>query len=318
MMNDNVKFFDERKKYVSDFMKAYLLTKKLQDASVDDNENQETTVPLCKTHPFDTHLEAGQVRVLRHTQRVTYVVLLKRWEDDSFVVTPFSFYSVPATDEELKTVWDGGLFLRVLQVWNTRTLQDETLYKSWLVGYLPAQDVKDAWRCWEASLGGEPLSDSILKRTALPIIHSNDPRLEYKRQELTNFARVDAEDLETLEKPRIWTIQSFFNRQNALAAASAEDNPQFIYSIEEKNLIIFIEYSLHDKVLSCEVSTKDGKPRTELDGCQVMEVKGQNVLGVIKDGQMKVECEYSDNLAICFTDADGNDLQGYFQVNDND
>ncbi len=95
-------------------------------------ENNETVIPFHinknSLNPFNTDLDCGQIRLLRDVERITYVVLLRRWERDSFVAMTFSHYDFPATDEEFKPDFDGGIYLNTLQAWNTRTLQDETLY----------------------------------------------------------------------------------------------------------------------------------------------------------------------------------------------
>lgn len=57
------------------------------------------------------------------------------------------------------------------------------------------QDLEDAWHLWEKSLGGREVEGWLLKKTALPIYRLADPRLEYRREELKNFARVDADDI---------------------------------------------------------------------------------------------------------------------------
>lgn len=182
---------EERRMNVARFVTMYTLFNKLAEEPVDDEDDDMSTgepVELCKPEPFNTDLAAGQIRLLGcDTSRMTYVVLLRRWEDDSFVVMPFSAFKYPATDEEFKPSYDGGVFQHVLQAWNTRTVADDMLKRSWLVGELPQQDIDDAWRMWEHTLGGKALDAGLLSRTGLPIYRDHDPRLRYKQDELDNM-----------------------------------------------------------------------------------------------------------------------------------
>ena len=190
---------DNSRSFISD----YLMDLKLREVSaIDDAEACDTSSDgiLTPPRPFNGDLREGQIRLLSQPSELTYAVLLRRGGENAFVVAPFSRFPSPATDEELKTVFDGGLYLRVLQVWNIRTALDATLQKSWLVGELPRQDIEDAWKVWEWTLGGSELAESILRRTGLPVSLSSDPRNQYMHEELEKFAAFDAEDEANAEK----------------------------------------------------------------------------------------------------------------------
>ena len=323
------KYFENRKNFVSDFVSSYLIGKQLEEVSgFDENADFTTTVKTVDMNPFDTKLAEGQIRLLSQTQRVTYVALLRRWGDDAFVVMPFSRFDSPATDEELKTSFDGGMYLRVLQAWNTRSLQDESLEKSWLIGCLPQNDIEDALALWESTLEDKELDDAIVQRTGLPIYRSNDPRLQYKREELANFARLDAEDIKLAEKPKfmLWTKQS----ENysllggrlacfapaALVAGGKKPNLQFIFTAESPYVVVFIEYSQHDKVLSFAVYDSHGVVSNDLDSCMVIDNSDGTVLGTIEDGTLEVPYD-STECSVSFIDADGQEISGTFkQEND--
>lgn len=311
------KFFEQRKEHVAKFMALFLAYKKMsQESGYDENADMKTGEPVALTpsNPFDTDLEAGQIRLLSKTKRITYVVLLKRWERDSFVVMPFSNFKFPATEEEFLTEFDGGLFMRVLQAWNTRTLQDQTLENSWLVGHLPQNDMDDAWKMWEASLSGKNMEDDVLMRTGLPIYHSNDPRLEYKQQELENFVQVDAEDLALFDAQDAHSL--FFKKYvnvDALAAGMQQGNLQFNYVLENKNIVCFAEYSQHDKTFSFHVNTSDGQKSKDLDNCQLIEKSTGEILGTIQNGMIKFKYNPTSDSSIHILDSNGMELPGYFE-----
>lgn len=182
----------ERKENSKQFLLEYLTVKQLGEAAAFDEDEDMATDPgteLSKPNPFDPNLAAGQIRLLSNTDRITYVALLKRWEQDSFVVMPFSNFNYPATDEEFRVSFDGGLFLRVMQAWNTRTVADDMLKQSWLVGTMPQKDIDDAWHMWEHTLGGKVPESGLWQRTGVPIYKEGDPRLEYKGHELANMSK---------------------------------------------------------------------------------------------------------------------------------
>ncbi len=311
------KFFDKRKEYVANFIKSFLTQKQLSQVSgFDETEDMctDNAVSLSPTHPFDENLNVGQIRLLSQTERITYVVLLRRWEENSFVVLPFSAYNSPATEEEFLPEYDGGIFQRVLQIWNIRTLQDTTLKKSWLVDYLPQNDIDDAWRLWEASLGGMVVEDRLVEKTALPIYHSNDPRLEYKQMELKNFAKLDAEDLALIDMPQmLWLGNYYINESMPMAAGSEAENLQFNYFVKNKDIICFVEYSRFDKQLSFYVNTPDGAKSHELDGCMICEYPTNKCLGFIADGVLKADYELTRDSKIQILNANGKEIEGFFE-----
>ena len=303
---------EQRKKHVDDFIKAYLLHKKLEEVSgCDEEDDFTTTVSPVEMNSFDEELEEGQIRLLANTERLTYVALLKRWSVSSFVVMPFSRFNEPATDEEFKTELDGGRYLRVLQAWNTRTLQDDTLKKSWLVGNLPQSDLDDAWSLWEATLSDKPLSDSLLQRTGLPIYRKIDPRVQYKREELANFERIDAEDLVAATEKTLPTLYLWnHTAAAALAAAEEKENLQFTFRSVNPAAVVFIEYSQHDRKLSFDVYDTVGETSLVLDGCSIIDTADDSSLGVIRNGHLETAYDDSSLCAICFIGLDGQPIEG--------
>ena len=304
------KHFDKRKEHVANFIGSFLMHKQMEEVpGFDEEADLSTTVEPVDKNPYDEDLEKGQIRLLPHTERITYVALLKRWTHNSFLVMPFSRYSSPATDEELKTTFDGGLYLRVLQAWNARTLQDATLKKSWCIGTLPQSDLDDAWTMWKATISNVTLSDDILLRTGLPIYRRNDPRLDYKHEELDNFAQIDAEDLalvETVPTFILWQVHD--ERTVALAAADEKQNLGFTLELAEPKVSVFIEYSQHEKRLFFHVYDAEG-PSTALSGCIILNAADDTQLGVIHDDHADMPYD-SASCAIRILDKNGQPLDG--------
>ena len=322
------KFFEERKKWVRDFLDSYLLSKRMEEVSGFD-EKQNQAVPedfsLSPVKPFDDNLETGQIRLLHGTERITYVVLLRRWLTDSFVVAPFSEYAYPATDEELKTEYNGGLFQQVLQIWNIRTLQDETLKQSWIVATLPQNDLDDAWQLWQATLGETILDDRILKKTSLPIYRADDPRLEYKKNALQNFAKIDAEDLALLDAAPTFFLGGYAaesskltftptgNQSLALAAGDQMPNILFDFLIPEKNIVCHLDFSPNDGKLRCNVRTDKGRRSSEMDGFQLQDKSTGKLIGCIAEGGLTAVFELTAHSTLQFLDANGTPVPGRFE-----
>lgn len=334
------KLFKERKRNVAQFLNSYFILQDLigskKGEDTDDQRDYTTTVKPVECDPYETELEVGQIRVMPHTERITYVALVRRWEEDSFLVMPFSQFNHPATDEELLTRFDGGMLMRVLQGWNARTLQDKTLQKSWVAATLPKSDVEDACRLWEMMLGGEPLGNTLLKRTGLPIYKSDDPRLDYKREELKNFARIDEEDLALVEREARLADRSarehpanpfaalarlassyrttiWKQPEHALAAATRKKKFVSNFTLEETGDVITIRYSFENRILSADVFDKDGNSTNAIDGYKVCSCERAAVLGVIEKGFLRIELPSSlrdEACNICIVDCNDNPVKG--------
>ena len=303
-MNTQLSICSEtRRAFSRAFLNTYLLDCELRDAPDDEADRSFETsreITLSAPRPFTGNLKEGQIRLLSQTDEITYAVLLRRWDDHSFLIAPYSQFSDPATDRELKTNQDGGAGLRVLQIWNIRTAMDETLKKSWLIGNLNPQDLQDAWRIWEWSLGGAPLESRILERTGVPVYREDDPRLRYQQESLANFAAFDAEDeafLENLDaesertqdSPSLATMVALtkkvfcdfcaHEKRTALAAAAAPTQKMRTLRFDSGILAL----SVMEDTATIRVYDSDGNDSDALDGFAVQLENGER-LGVVADG----------------------------------
>ncbi len=304
---------DVRKANSKAFLSAYLIDSRLREVSgFDENEDMSTAIDgeLPPMNPFDDDLQEGQIRLLSQPSELTYAVLLRRWGENAFVVAPFSHFGSPATEYELKTKFDGGLCLQVLQIWNIRTALDATLKKSWLIGNLPKEDVDDAWKLWEWSLGGAELSDSVSERTGLPITRMADPRNEYRKREMEKFASFDAED----ERHAIFldadfTLSNPAASTGAIALAAAEKNcgSTDLYSIDEGELLLQVEFSpAGNQVVLSILDAKDGSLSQKFDGCPLLDEE-KGALATFEGGVIRLDGTStlsSDKLAILSEDGE--------------
>ena len=284
-----------RKNNSKAFLRELLMDNRLRSASgFDESENLRlppgTALPSVFPHSKASVLP-GQIRLLPQTDFMTYVAVLGRWSEDSFLIAPFSRFSQPATDEEFKTDYDGGAFLRVLQLWNARSAMNATLCNSWLVGELSEQDCHDALLVWKWSIGDlAELPEHISERTGVPIYRTDDPRLDYRREALENFAAFDVEDDANAEKANNSSSATASNSNPVLdfvgeparkqgvafrlvepaqraAAASLSGNPRRTFLVDGYPAKLRGEYSIFEKALLFTVWDKDRRIKSNvLDG----------------------------------------------------
>ena len=184
------------------FLRSYHIQKAMSEVSgYDETQGPKISanVPSTPIRPFNEDLQCGQIRLLADVDRITYIVLLRRWNDNAFMTMAFSHYDYPATDEEMSLERDVGLYLNVLQAWNTRSLMDETLKKSWLCGTLSEEQCSDAWTFWLALTTGSELPERLREKSGIPIEDENDIRLDYLQEEMAVFSAVDSADLTLAE-----------------------------------------------------------------------------------------------------------------------
>lgn len=305
-----------RRKNTLDFLRAQAIRKclseveDLQDVDYVPSENQAAE----QVRPFHPFPMVGQVRVLKDTERLVYVLLAKEWDESSFLVIPFSSYSQPATELELAVKNQGGLGLRVLQIWNARSLCAETLRKGWYVGYLPKEDIDDALELWNYQVGGNDPSQDILDRTGWPIFRSDDPRLKYQEESIADFVKVDEADLALVEREEdgergsivfapaaAFTKSSIFDckEEYALAAADVEKDVAAECSIEGFDGVVRVMYVPSEQMLYLRVLGKEGDVSSALDGWGVLGSSAE-VLGYLCDGGLKAEVgkEFDGSLTL--------------------
>ena len=132
---------------------------------------------------YDGNISVGDVRILSkqftlEPDIIPYVAVLEEWEKGMWLIVPFSHYATPATPGEMSTGIDMR-GLRVLQVWNGRTVQDDVLKKSFLFDRLSDKVREDALALFRHEMGGVDLLTSFSALRGVPIVNEADPRREY-------------------------------------------------------------------------------------------------------------------------------------------
>ena len=308
---------EKRRINTRNFLNSYYLQKDFSTVSgFDENASMETSreIRSAEIHKFDTDLKCGQIRLLADVERITYIVLLHSWGDDAFVTTAFSHYDFPATNEEMSLGQRSGLYLNVLQIWNTRTLRNEILRKSWLCGNLAESKCLDAWTFWLSLTTGKELPEHILAASGTPIEDGDDIRLQYMRGEMRVFAAVDAADLGNVNQSSKSGLPSWFDdslilsplwqpEQEVLAAGDEKGNIRKKCSVDTRSEVLIMEYSPSEKRVWLDIFSSDMKRASSLDGAEIIDAH-ENVLGTIAEGRcvLAVEDGFDGSVAVRLKD----------------
>lgn len=307
------------------FMCALRIRGVLAESGADDLPAREFVAAgdLVKVHPFHPFVEEGQVRLLSQTDELAYVLVLGERGCGAHMIVPFSAYSQPATELELRLHVDGGLGLRVVQVWNARQLQDSVLRKSWLVGRLPMEEVADVRALWTHSVGGETPSEDVLLRTGVPIGRLEDPRVAYLDKEKARFAKLDREDFEVCNRvaeesgrreppdrvswrrPNPFAAREMFVREHRLAAADSREPISSTRKLEGLDGSLLIRYAPDEATLNIRVFDGAGEKSTVLDGWAVLGADAA-VLGYFDGAVFEAGVGSEFDGGIRFLDLDGN------------
>lgn len=281
-----------RQKNTDDFLRSFGIQKKMSSVSGFDEDMEMSTAHKVELHPqnpFDSDLQCGQIRLLSQTSRITYVVLLRRQENGSFLVMAFSHYDFPASDKEFKPRFDGGMYLNVLQAWNTGTFQEDFLKKSWLIGVLPDADCSDALGFVEHLAAGRPLKPELAEKTGMPVAASDDPRIQYFLEEKLPVSFQPANAERSLRKPidwvnRIAVPELGFEAEPALAAGDEKRNFTAECTPSGHDEFVSIVFSPREKVLRVNIYTPDQSGTSHTFDSWDLISQDCTVLASIRDG----------------------------------
>lgn len=252
---------------------------------------------------FDHPASVGEIRVLSpvltpNIERPVFVAVFGDWDEGEVLVAPFSPFSVPATPGEWLTGRSNPV-LKVLEIWNARSVPKAALDQSWLVDELTDSECESAWCIFEHDAFGATLPHQFEQDLGAPLIHPNDPRRRYQDEEmamLVNFQAL-AEKLPTAiaATPKIPLNQIDFipeledweSCQPALAAAT-DKMPQLekVFIAPEQNLCVSFTPAWEEKICAT-VFNREGEKSTMLDGASIVAPDGI-VLGTFSNGRTQV------------------------------
>jgi hypothetical protein len=264
------------------------------------DEQQHGTLHIREVAPFDGVVAIGQIRLLApelspDLMRPLYFAVLKEWDSDTYLIAPFSPYALPATTGEL-LLHDVSVHFKVLCLWNARTVAKTLVAKSWLVGDLTDDQLKEAWAVFRHAIAGHSLSDAVCDRVGLPIYTSADPRMAYEGEEaahleklislseaalesaqndadLPDQARTHLMDISEVAEPLAWAAAA--GGESAKCEFGAEDNS---YSV-----CFYAGGSVATNSILVAVYDANGNQSLSLDGARFLTSSGRE-LAVVANG----------------------------------
>jgi hypothetical protein len=264
--------------------------------------------------PFAYELAKGQIRLMDpllfvEFRRPIYVALIAEWGPNSFLTSPFGPCLEPATKAE----WLTGRpehALRVLCLWNARTLPVEVLQRSWHVDDLTPQQLQDAWQVFCHATTGAELEDRLLVQVGCPITHPRDPRLAYQEEEIRLFApqhlkvaqhgtrkvRVSPSEFSIvrglqpaaessgrgIRPPGFAPPPPFLKKHEEWSLSLSTGEPQStaekaIYLLAELGIRLVLRFETNREMVSIKVRDLGGNPSPTLDGARVLNPAGAPV-----------------------------------------
>ena len=286
----------EEKKTFAEKLARWLDERELDQALATEEADREEVIEALLNLDFEKptvkDLEPGHILLLseeltpKDADRPIYLAVLKKWEDDHWLFAPYSPYSEPATDKELR-MKDEDFGLRVLCLWNSHTAEKKTLGRSWHVGKLDETDRKDALSVFWHNMGMKELPAGLGERVGPVLLHSKDPRRIYLREQLSLLALVRDEtigdrEIEQEEEPSETVIdfvawRGFLeDQQSGRMSASSKDKKPTKARYENRKLSLELtvrSIPRHDQVMFELKSTKkDGHDRLDEFSVELKEI----------------------------------------------
>lgn len=185
---------------------SWLADREMRDAVMKmrvDDTKQDNTCLSAEVDGYDENIAVSQIRILskQYTNDVDvipYVAVLEKWDEDMWLIVPFSPYKVPATEGEMSTGLE-TYGLQVVQAWNGRTVQDSILKKSFLFGELDSKVCNDALMLFRHEFAGVDLPEDFSAQRGGPIVEETDPRRDYIEENIERFQPLSDEVIKVAE-----------------------------------------------------------------------------------------------------------------------
>ncbi|MDX9804947.1 MAG: hypothetical protein RBT87_03850 [bacterium] len=136
---------------------------------------------------FDKFPKEGEIRLLSpefdlEISLPKYIAVLRKWPENTFLVSPFSPISIAAVQGEFET-GKKHFSLANMELWNSTIAPLQVLERSWLADELTQEQTNDAFLVFKFIATGIDLPERLKKRIGPPIFAEDDPRNEYQNEE---------------------------------------------------------------------------------------------------------------------------------------
>ena len=178
------------------------MKKDMMKTNVDDTKQDNARLSV-ELSGYDENIAVSQIRILskqytNNVDVVPYVAVLEKWDEDMWLIVPFSPYKVPATEGEMLTGSE-TYGLQVIQAWNGRTVQDSILKKSFLFGELDSKVCNEALMLFRHEFAGVELPGNFSAQRGSPILEEADPRRDYIDENIDRFQPLSDEVIKVAE-----------------------------------------------------------------------------------------------------------------------
>jgi len=257
-------------------------------------------LPPGLVSPYDPHVAVGQIRllsprILPKADSPVYVAVLRTWDKGWMLVAPYGPFAEPADPGELLSGRTDRA-LRILCLWNARSVPTSVLETSWIVDELSRKELEEAWAVFRSVSTGVALPEPLAKRVGPPILHPWDPRLTYQKRQMALLQPLLAKALIASEDQKSVAVDqpsnliclpdsfwkgSVFRATPRFALAAAEEPVAKVRKATWK----FVGTKLKGLSLTLRVSSKDrplfmvfdqkGEFSTRLDGAVIVSKNGK-------------------------------------------
>jgi len=267
-----------------------------------------------------SNLEVGQVRLLhpRHLPRSTgpiYAALIPGSERaEAFMAAPFSRFSVPALEGELRTDRETPC-LRVLSVGFARPLSLAPLADSWLVDTLQPAELQDAVAVFRHVFHRVALPGRLASRIGPPVVHPDDPRHAYCEEQAGLMDRLWLQGREG-GRSAGWEgleYESSFERDALPLAAERRSSygSKTVFQVEETQLLLSCFLSAGGEAVEFTITDPAGRVCTGADGFVLVGPDGRTS-APIRQGRLR--WKPGPDLAACRLQRPDGTLLGLLRV----
>lgn len=281
--------------------KIDMFFEKNQELMCDKTCNEDINMLISLHKENNVAPAPGQIRALDTSltmiqEGMRTVLVLSQWENNYWLVAPFSKYTFPAVPGEISIDADFKNY-SVVESWNALVVPDFFLSKK--TQYLrdvSEQIRKDACEVFFHELTDMEISEGIKNRIGPEIKSEFDVRVQYLLDEKQEF-----EPFRISVKKVIEFLNSLKVQKNEVIAAKDKTSSSRKYIVDELELIIKSISSGNEFRL--QVYTKDEENYSnELDSWSIVSINGV-ILGSIVDGRSCIQ-NISEE-AFCLMSPDG-------------
>lgn len=270
------------------------------DGFTEDIERLQKSIPRDITEP-----EPGQIRCIANAytgdqKLLSFVVVLSQWNEQYWLVAPFSQYTNPATPGELSTGIDFHAY-KVIQAWNAFVVPDIFLLtKTSFFRNVDEQVRKDASILYFQLLEGTELPEELKDRIGPRINSEIDPRIQYIYEEQEQIKPLQTAIAQAMD---FWDELPEADLSE-MKQANDDEKPSMSFAITGHSETIKISDIGNGKLDVQVYSTENNPCRNKFNMWYILNDNGF-VLGNIIKGRCQISKADLEN-AVCLADYDGN------------